>query len=68
MRTQLEGADKRSRGVRLGMSPEDVLASSWGKPSSINRTVNQYGYSEQWVYGSGSYLYFTDGKLTSIQN
>lgn len=59
---------KRSEGVRLGMSKEDVLASSWGKPQSINTTTNVYGTREQWVYGGRSYLYFESGVLTSIQN
>lgn len=57
---------KKSEGVRVGMSEEDVLASSWGKPERINRTVNQYGHSEQWVYGSGSYLYFKNGTLETV--
>lgn len=60
-------AEKRKEGVRLGMSQEDVLASSWGRPRKINRTTNVYGVREQWVY-DGGYLYFQDGVLTSIQN
>jgi hypothetical protein len=61
---------KKSKGVSIGMTQEDVLASSWGKPTHINRTTNQYGVREQWVYRQyqNGYLYFTDGILTSIQN
>lgn len=59
---------RKSKGVSLGMSPEDVIASSWGKPSRVNRTLNAFGTSEQWVYGLRSYLYFENGVLTSIQN
>lgn len=59
---------KRSQGVRLGMTKEDVLASSWGRPEKINTTTNVYGTHEQWVYGGGNYLYFENGVLTSIQN
>jgi len=33
----------------------------------INRTTGSYGTHEQWVYG-GSYLYFQNGVLTTIQN
>jgi hypothetical protein len=56
-------------GVRIGMTPDDVIhRSSWGKPRSINRTTNRYGVSEQWVYGYGDYLYFENGKLSTIQN
>lgn len=53
--------------VRVGMNAEQATA-GWGKPQDINRTTNSYGVSEQWVYGSGSYLYFDDGVLTSISN
>lgn len=59
---------KKMEGVNIGMTKEDVLASSWGKPNEINRTINQYGTREQWCYGNGNYLYFDDGILTSIQN
>jgi hypothetical protein len=61
-------ADRRKHGVRIGMTRDDVLASSWGRPFSINRTTNAYGTREQWVYSGGNYLYFDDGILTSIQN
>lgn len=61
-------AQKKREGVRIGMTPEDVRASSWGKPEHINRTTATYGTHEQWVYGSGSCLYFEDGILTTIQN
>ncbi|WP_291990629.1 hypothetical protein [Candidatus Accumulibacter sp. ACC007] len=61
-------ATRKRDGVSLGMSEEDAIASSWGKPRHINRTQTSYGTSEQWVYGNGNYLYFTDGKLTRIQN
>jgi hypothetical protein len=39
----------------------------WGKPQKVNKTINGYGTSEQWVY-DGGYLYFDNGKLTTIQN
>jgi hypothetical protein len=63
-----EAAAKRKRGVTIGMTADEVLASSWGKPESVNKTTNSYGTREQWVYGGRNYLYFEDGKLTSIQN
>lgn len=62
-----ERAKRRREGVSIGMSKDDVLQSSWGKPRDVNRTTNQYGVREQWVY-DGGYLYFRDGVLTSIQN
>jgi len=55
-------------GVSLGMTPDQVRASSWGKPQSINRTTTASGTREQWVYGGKNYLYFESGKLTAIQN
>lgn len=52
--------------VRIGMT-KAVCELSWGKPQKINKTIGTYGTTEQWVY-EGSYLYFKNGKLTSIQN
>ncbi len=63
-----EKARKKSQGVTIGMSKQDVLDSSWGEPLRINTTTTKYGVHEQWVYGGGNYLYFDNGKLTSIQN
>lgn len=67
-RKSLAAANARKGGVRLGMSKKQVLSSSWGKPFDINRTISASGTVEQWIYGSGSYLYFHDGILTTIQN
>lgn len=60
-------AKKRREGVRVGMSEQDVLDSSWGHPRKVNRTTRASGVSEQWVY-DGGYLYFDNGILTAIQN
>jgi len=65
---EAERKSRRSQGIRIGMSKEDVLASSWGRPEKINTTTNAYGTREQWVYGGRNYLYFENGVLTSIQN
>lgn len=61
-------AERRSKGVRLGMTAEEVLMSKWGRPEHINRTTSLGGTREQWVYGGRNYLYFENGILTSIQN
>lgn len=53
--------------VFVGMNSEQALE-SWGEPDDINRTITARGTSEQWVFGSGSYLYFDNGILTTIQN
>ncbi|MGQ0711399.1 MAG: hypothetical protein ACT4NV_16835 [Rhodoferax sp.] len=63
-----EKAEKRKHGVEVGMTQQDVLDSSWGKPKRINRTTTARGTREQWVYGLRNYLYFEDGILTTIQN
>jgi len=61
-------AAKKSQGVRIGMTKQDVLGSNWGKPNHINKTTRSYGVHEQWVYSGNNYLYFEDGILTTIQN
>lgn len=53
--------------VEIGFTKE-MCIESWGEPYDINRTITQYGTREQWVYGSGSYLYFEGNTLTAIQN
>lgn len=53
--------------VKIGMTKE-MARESWGIPEDINKTTNQYGTFEQWVYGGGNYLYFDNGVLTTIQN
>lgn len=67
--TAKKAASLRKReGVRVGMTKADVLASSWGRPQHVNTTTTSAGTTEQWVYGIGNYLYFTDGILTAVQN
>lgn len=51
--------------VRLGWSRE-MCREAWGEPNDINTSIGSWGTHEQWVYYS-SYLYFENGKLTSIQ-
>jgi hypothetical protein len=65
---EAERKRKRSQGVSVGMTKEDVLASSWGRPESINTTTTASGTREQWVYGGRNYLYFENGRLVAIQN
>ncbi|WP_211147016.1 hypothetical protein [Paenibacillus dokdonensis] len=54
--------------VSIGMTKEEVLASTWGKPKDINKTTTANYVSEQWVYSGYRYLYFENGILTTIQN
>ena len=53
--------------VRIGMTAAQVRM-SWGPPDDINRTITAFGRTEQWVYGSGSYVYLRNGQVVSIQN
>lgn len=52
---------------QIDMTKEEVLASVWGKPDDVNRTITKYGIHEQWCYGNGKYIYFDDGIVTAIQ-
>lgn len=64
-----ERATRRSEGVSVGMTKQEVLMSSWGRPQHVNSTTTTRGTKEQWVYGSRNYLYFDEsGRLTTIQN
>jgi hypothetical protein len=53
--------------VRIGMTKKMCIY-AWGEPEDINKTITKYSVHEQWVYGSGSYLYFEKGILVTIQN
>lgn len=53
--------------VVIGMN-ENMVIESWGRPEDINRTIGSFGVHEQWVYDGGNYLYFENGKLTTIQD
>lgn len=54
---------------QIGMSTQAVRLCI-GPPNDINRTVAGKNVTEQYVYGFNkfSYYYFTNGKLTNIQN
>jgi len=66
IKARLAALPKKS-GVQIGMTANEVRASSWGAPKDINRTTTVNGVREQWVY-SGGYLYLTNGVVTAIQN
>lgn len=57
---------KGKGGVKLDMTKEEVLKSSWGKPKKINTTIVKGLTHEQWIY-DGGFLYFENGILTGIQ-
>lgn len=54
----------------IGMTADEVRQSTWGEPSSINKTTTKYSVREQWVYKSPSknrYIYIEDELVTAIQ-
>lgn len=52
--------------VKIGYTKE-MCREAWGSPWDINYTTYSWGDYEQWCYQNGSYLYFKNGILTSIQ-
>ncbi len=59
---------RTGQGLKMGMTVGAVSAlPQWQSPSAINRTRTARGMIEQWVFESGQYLYFTDGKLSAAQ-
>lgn len=56
------------RNVAIGMTRDEVRASTWGAPISIDtRTSAALGSGEWWNYSGGRSLYFKNGKLASIK-
>lgn len=54
------------RKIRIGMTNAQVRM-AWGKPERVYETVTGYGTREQWIYPGGTYLYFTNGQLETVQ-
>lgn len=53
--------------VQTGMTAQMVI-DAWGRPDETNIITGEYGDHEQWVYRrDNSYLYFENGKLTTMQ-
>jgi hypothetical protein len=63
-----ERAQRKKEGVSIGMTAQEVLQSTWGRPQSVNRTHTVRGTHDQWVYPGSNFLYFEDGVLTTVQN
>ena len=53
--------------IKMGIS-ECQLYASWGMPEDQNRTVGGWGVHIQYVYGSGTYVYTENGRVTSWQD
>ena len=52
---------------KVGMTSEEVLKSTWGKPQKINKTTYSNNVSEQWVYSINRYVYLENDIVTAIQ-
>lgn len=52
--------------VAIGMTGPQVRL-AWGAPESINTTTYASGDHDQWVYGSGYYVYLESGIVTAMQ-
>lgn len=50
----------------IGMTADEVRASSWGNPKDINKDTYSWGVKEQWCYSDYRYIYLEDGIVTSI--
>lgn len=61
---------RKQHGPAVGMTKEQAMMSSWGKPDRVNTTTHSFGTSEQWIYNirRNGYLYFENNRLTTIQN
>lgn len=51
---------------KVGMSASDVRKTKWGEPDKINKDTYSWGTTEQWVYDNKGYVYFENGKVTSV--
>jgi hypothetical protein len=57
---------KKSGLPRVGMTVEQVVATCWGRPNKVNRTVVGDVTNDDFVYDSAS-VHLRDGVVTSIQ-
>lgn len=65
-RLQSEWSTIKARHIQIGMS-EAALVCSWGRPDRINTSTGSWGTKKQWVYGTGQYVYTSNGRITSWQ-
>jgi hypothetical protein len=53
--------------IRLGFT-KAMVEEAWGSPKDITTVTNYGGSVECWIYGVGSYVYFSGGKVVQIIN
>lgn len=51
---------------KIGMTPEELTASCWGKPRRIVKKTTVAGVEENYIYTIGHIVKFTDGKVSEI--
>lgn len=63
--------DKNAKWIVQGMVKPDftkpMCEAAWGMPRDKTSTVTDNGWWELFIYGTGNYLYFKNGKLAVIQ-
>ena len=45
----------------------DEVVRAWGKPDRVDRSSSGAGVREQWAYENGSYVYFGNETVTSVE-
>ncbi len=71
----LKSKSSHDHKLKIGMLKGHVVAAI-GLPDDVNSSIGSWGVREQWVYGGMignryfpvKYFYFSDGKLTVMQN
>lgn len=61
------GKEYVQKDPEIGMTHDEVIESTWGKPNDINKTTYEWGTTEQWCYYNRRYIYFENGLVTAIQ-
>ena len=64
--TPTQPASTRKRDPSIGMTADEVLASTWGAPNAKRTSTTANGNTEVWMYSGNRSLYFFNGKLTNI--
>ena len=65
-KTNTSGSSNAKSAPSVGMTADQVKKSSWGYPDKINKDTYSWGTTEQWVYNKKGYIYFKNGRVSSI--
>ena len=52
----------------IGMGEYDAANTMWSQPAERNRTVTARGSREQWVFGSGRFVYLENGRVIAVSS